>query len=108
VPDEIEIYGNRNEAKLLKNKRAKYQYLDQSMKEDMLTKKMNYRQTMGEKYKERYLENRRAKYQDLDQSMKDDLLTKNRNYKQTKRETFRKQESKISRFRPIKKRGLAY
>ena len=78
----LKSMATEKKQKLLKNKRAKYQYLDQSMKEDLLTKKMNYRQTMGEKQKEKYLENRRAKYQDLDQSMKDDLLTKNRNYKQ--------------------------
>ena len=53
------------------------------MKDDLLTKNRNYKQTIGEEQKEKLLENRRAKYQDLDQSRKEDLLTKNMNYRQT-------------------------
>ena len=75
--------GEKQKEKYLENRRAKYQDLDQSMKDDLLTKNRNYKQTIGEEQKEKLLENRRAKYQDLDQSRKEDLLTKNMNYKQT-------------------------
>ncbi|CAB4007412.1 ATP-dependent DNA helicase PIF1 [Paramuricea clavata] len=69
--------------KILENRRVKYEEMDQSKKEELLTKNMNYKETMSKEQKQKILENKRAKYEAMDQSKKEELLTKNMNYKET-------------------------
>ena len=57
--------------------------MDQSRREELLTKNMNYRKTMSKEQKRKTLENKRAKYEAMDQSKKKQLLNKNMNYKKT-------------------------
>jgi hypothetical protein len=60
--------------KILEKKRVKYETLDQSKKEEVLTKNMSYKKTMGEEQKQKQLENKRAKYQVMDISKKKELI----------------------------------
>ena len=69
--------------KILENKRIKYEAMDHSKKEELLTKNMNYKETMSKEQKHKILENKRVKYEAMDQSKKEKLLTKNMNYKET-------------------------
>jgi hypothetical protein len=57
--------------------------VDQSKKEELLTKNMNYRKTVRKEQKQKTLENNKDKYEAMDQSKKEELLTKNMNYKKT-------------------------
>ena len=70
--------------KILENKRIKYEEMDQSKKEELLTKNMSYKETMSKEQKQKILENKTAKYEAMDQSKKEQLLIKNMNYKETK------------------------
>ena len=47
--------------------------MDQSKKEEVLTKNTNYKKTMGEEQKQKILENKTAKYQAMDISKKKEL-----------------------------------
>ena len=69
--------------KILENRRTKYEMLDKSKKEELLTKNMNYRKTMNIGQKQKVLENKRIKYEEMDQSRREELLTKNMNYRKT-------------------------
>ena len=69
--------------KILENKRIKHEEMDQSRREELLTKNMNYRKTMSKEQKQKILENKRIKYEEMDQSKKEELLTKNMNYRET-------------------------
>ena len=44
--------------KLLENKRIKYEEMDQSKKEELLTKNTNYKETMSKEQKQKILENK--------------------------------------------------
>ena len=67
----------------MQNRKRKYEKLDKSKKEELLTKNMNYKETMSKEQKRKTLEDKRAKYEAMDQSKKKQLLTKNMNYKKT-------------------------
>ncbi|CAB4024837.1 Hypothetical predicted protein [Paramuricea clavata] len=60
--------------KILENRRTIYEVLDKSKKEEVLTKNMSYKETMGEEQKQKLLENKRAKYQVMDISKKKELI----------------------------------
>ncbi|CAB4001281.1 Hypothetical predicted protein [Paramuricea clavata] len=62
--------------KILQNKRIKYNELDQSKKEELLTKNINYRTKRSKEQKRKTLENKRAKYEAMDQSKKEELKEK--------------------------------
>jgi predicted type IV restriction endonuclease len=59
--------------KILENVRYRYEAMDQSKKKQLLTKNMNYKETMSNEQKQKLLENTRAKYQAMDISKKKDL-----------------------------------
>ena len=67
----------------MRKKRVKYETLDQSKKEEVLTKNMNYKKTMTEEQKQKILEKKRVKYETLDKSKKQEVLTKHMSYKKT-------------------------
>jgi hypothetical protein len=57
--------------------------MDQSKKEELLAKNMNYKETMSKEQKQKVRENKSVKYEAMDQSKKEELLAKNMNYKET-------------------------
>ena len=57
-------------------KRVKYKTLDQSKKEELLTKNMSYKKTMREEQKHKLLQNKRAKYQVMDPEQENALLNR--------------------------------
>ena len=52
-------------------------------KRKLLTKNMNYRETLSKEQKQKILENKIIKYEEMDQSRREELLTKNMNYRKT-------------------------
>jgi hypothetical protein len=50
--------------------------MDQSKKKQLLTKNMNYKETMSKEQKRKTLEDKRAKYKAMDQLKKAELLIK--------------------------------
>ena len=54
---------------------TQYEKMDQSKKEELLTKNMNYKETMSKEQKQKILENKRMKYEEMEQSKKEELLT---------------------------------
>ena len=85
--------------------------MDQSRREELLTKNMNYRKTMSKEQKRKTLENKRAKYEAMDQSKKEELLTKIMNYRKTlskeqKRKTLENKRAKYEAMDQSKKEEL--
>ena len=69
---------NRNKErkqKLLENKRAKYRTLNETSKQESLTKNMNSYKIMEEEQNKKILESKREKYQAMDQPSKNELVS---------------------------------
>ncbi|CAB4017807.1 Hypothetical predicted protein [Paramuricea clavata] len=97
------IIDNQKKKKILESKRAKYQALDETSKQELLKKERNH-------YKERkqkLLKNKRTKYQTLDETSKQELLKKQRNhYKERKQKLLENKSAKYQTLNETSKQEL--